>query len=605
MISPAVFQEVDEMLADMNEIAARLKSWALAEGATHYCHWFQPLTGASAEKHESFAVKDLTGKDLMLGEPDASSFPNGGLRCTYEARGYTSFDRHSPPFIWDIGGIKTLCIPSVFYSWTGEALDTKIPLLRSDAKINQAAIRLLHYFEIEAKQVFSTVGCEQEYFVIDAELAKERPDLTQLGKTIFGAPPAKGQELGDHYFGSVKERVLRFMQDFENEAAKLGIPLQTRHNEVAPAQHEVAPLYERAVLAIDHNILLMELMRKVAQQHGLKCLLHEKPFRDVNGSGKHLNWSLQSDTGRNLLDPREPYFIVMLTAVLMAVHSHGALLRASVGSYGNDERLGGHEAPPAIISVYLGEALEKFLEEGIESMEEFLDLGLSHIPKLPRHSTDRNRTSPFAFTGNKFEFRALGASMSPALPTTILNAIVAESLHELMDAIEARGVVPAIQHYLAKTKAIRFSGDNYSEEWREEAARRSLPHFQTAVEAFHLFTAPTTVEAMQEVMSVKELKSLQEVMISTYHKQKGIEEKLFVEIFDTEILPAALRTLELFERNHQAHRSALIRDLIDAITESIQLGQFGVARHILDRLELMIDRAYYPFPKIWELLYHV
>lgn len=469
-------------------IAVAMKEWATALGATHYSHWFQPLTGASAEKHDSFidwktsdeVIEKFSGKQLLQGEPDASSFPSGGLRSTYEARGYTGWDPTSSVFVWQGGDGLTLCIPSIFFSWTGDVLDTKIPLLRSDKKINDALLRVLKLTGIPAQFVFSTLGCEQEYFVIDRGLRNLRPDIVLTGRTVFGAASPKGQELQDHYFGSVKDRILSYMQDFETAALRLGIPVKTRHNEVAPAQHEVAPVFEKSSAAVDHNILLMELMRQIAAKHQLSCLIHEKPFQGLNGSGKHCNWSLSTDTGINLLDPTETpgqslHFLILLTAILNAVHKHSALLRASIGSAANDFRLGGHEAPPAIISVYLGGEIEKILQnieqKGSHSdvtAKNLYDLGLMVIPDLTKDNTDRNRTSPFAFTGNKFEFRAVGSSANTAFPMTVLNAVVAESVNLMMDEIEAKldlkkskpslqklgeAVIPVIRKYLKSSRS--------------------------------------------------------------------------------------------------------------------------------------------------------
>ncbi|MFT4554436.1 MAG: glutamine synthetase, partial [Chlamydiales bacterium] len=480
-------------------IAIAMREWAIGLGASHYCHLFQPLTGTTAEKHESFVdwktdeigIGKFSGQELLQGEPDASSFPSGGLRTTFEARGYTGWDPTSPVFIREAGDGFTLCIPSIFFSWTGDILDNKVPLLRSDAKINDAVLRLLKLTGVECTQVHATLGWEQEYFVIDRAMRNLRPDLIILGRTVFGAPPPKGQELQDYYFGSVKDRVLSYMKDFEEAALKLAIPVKTRHNEVAPAQHEVAPVFEKASLAVDHNIMLMELMRCTATKHDLTCLLHEKPFDGLNGSGKHNNWSLATDTGINLLNPSGingncTQFVILLTAILSAVHRHADLLRASIGSAGNDYRLGGHEAPPAVISAYLGDALEQALDNivdkgqiGSDKAKGTYDFGLSAFPNLSRDNTDRNRTSPFAFTGNKFEFRAVGSSVSCSLPITVINVIVAESLNEILDEILSslenkespsmkefiKSAIPVMQKHLKKSRNIRFSGDNYSEEW--------------------------------------------------------------------------------------------------------------------------------------------
>ncbi len=438
-------------------IALAMKDWAIGMGATHFCHWFQPLTGYAAEKQDAFIdwksedalIEKFTGKYLLRGEPDASSFPSGRMRSTFEARGYTTWDPSSPAFLWQAGGATILCIPALFFSWTGKVLDMKIPLLRSDAKINQAALRLIDHLGIDATHVYSTLGCEQEYFLVDRALFSLRPDLIMGGRTVFGSPSPKSQELEDHYFGILKERVLAYMKEFEEAAFALGIPIKTRHNEVAPSQHEVAPIFEKASIAVDHNLLLMELMRQIAVRHELSCLLHEKPFAGINGSGKHNNWSLSTDTGINLLEPNgdantNMLFLIMVTAVLTAVHENSALLRASIASAANDHRLGGHEAPPVIISVYLGEALEKLLDNLEKDLEHqrthsiTMDLGIPMLPELPKDETDRNRTSPFAFTGNKFEFRAVGSSANCALPITVINVIVADSLNRIIDEIEKK-----------------------------------------------------------------------------------------------------------------------------------------------------------------------
>lgn len=558
---------IDPLYADT--IALAMKDWAVSHGATHYTHWFQPLTGASAEKHDSFidfstgldgVLEQFSGKQLIQGEPDASSFPSGGLRSTYEARGYTGWDPTSPVFLWKAACGVTLCIPSVFFSWTGEALDAKIPLLRSDEKLKIAALRLLKYTGIKAKNVYSTLGLEQEYFVVDRSLRNLRPDLLLLGKTVFGAAPPVGQELQDHYLGSVKDRILNFMIDFETEALKLGIPVKTRHNEVAPAQHEVAPLYEKASKAVDHNLLLMELMRHIAVKHQLSCLLHEKPFKGFNGSGKHSNWSLSTDTGMNLLDPSENpgnnlHFLILLTAILHAVHAHSALLRASIGSYSNDSRLGGHEAPPAIISVYLGSELEAVLDGIVEKGyhpgkggETYYDLGSAVIAHLKQDSTDRNRTSPFAFTGNKFEFRAVGSSANPSFPTTVLNAVVADSLNLIMNEIEnnsnqkniAESALPILQKYLKLSHPIRFSGDNYGDEWRKSAEKRKLPNLKKSIDAFEAYKLPSTHHIFEGILTSKELDCRYEVVIENYLNYLNIEINLMLNIFQTQVLPAAI-----------------------------------------------------------------
>lgn len=659
-------------------IAVAIKEWAMSHGATHYSHWFQPLTGASAEKHDAFidwnapdkVIEKFNGKQLIQGEPDASSFPSRGLRSTYEARGYTGWDPTSPIFLWKGGDGLTLCIPSVFFSWTGNVLDSKIPLLRSDARINQTILRLLKLTGLSANYINSTLGLEQEYFVVDRSLRNLRPDLVLLGKTVVGAPSPKGQELQDHYFASVKDRILAFMQAFETAAIELGIPVKTRHNEVAPAQHEVAPVFEKASAAIDHNLLLMELMRQIAQHHGLACLLHEKPFAGINGSGKHCNWSLSTDTGVNLLDPSDTphnnlHFLILLTAIVHAIYQHSALLRASIGSASNDYRLGGHEAPPAIISAYLGEELEELLEEietkGMSSTirtKNCYDLGLAVIPDLAKENTDRNRTSPFAFTGNKFEFRAVGSSSNPAFSVTILNLIVAESLNAILDEIEAnckekaspeahiQAIMPILQKYLRISKGIRFSGDNYSEEWIKEAHHRGLPNLQKSPDAFKSLTHPKTIKVFENILTAEELTSRQEILMEHYAHNMNIEANLIIDLFRTQILPAAIDYQRLLAMSflqvkealapHQFHstKQALhLKHYNDAIEESMrcveelekerqhareldieaQAKAFSEkvhqkmerAREAIDHLETLIDDGRWPLPKYRELLFMV
>lgn len=657
-------------------IAVAMKEWATKLGATHYSHWFQPLTNASAEKHDSFIdwktsdeiIEKFSGKQLLQGEPDASSFPSGGLRSTYEARGYTGWDPTSPVFVWQGGDGLTLCIPSIFFSWTGDVLDTKIPLLRSDKKINDALMRVLKIAGIQAESVYSTLGCEQEYFVIDRTLRNLRPDLLLTGRTVIGADSPKGQELQDHYFGSVKDRVLSYMQDFEIAALQLGIPVKTRHNEVAPAQHEVAPVFEKSSTAVDHNILLMELMRQIAPKHQLSCLLHEKPFNGLNGSGKHCNWSLSTDTGINLLDPTETpgkslHFLILVTAILHAVHKHAALLRAAVGSASNDFRLGGHEAPPAIISVYLGHELEQILEN-IEkkgsynktSAKDLYDLGLLGIPDLTKDNTDRNRTSPFAFTGNKFEFRAVGSSANTAFPMTVLNAVVAESVNLMMDEIESQldtkktsleklteAAIPVIRKYLKISKPIRFSGDNYSEEWKKEASKRSLPNISKSYKAFEALKAATTVEAFQGILTKQELNSRYEIALETYSHVLNIESKVIMDLFYNQVLPAASKyQLNLAESISECEevigkgkglkaQKQMLKDFTQTLEQAIELAAdletkrikavgspllkqaqaFGdqiidlseKLRAVIDRIETQVDDSLWPLPKYREILF--
>lgn len=659
-------------------IAVAMKEWAISLGATHFTHWFQPLTGASAEKHDAFIewespdrmIEQFTGKQLIQGEPDASSFPSGGLRSTYEARGYTGWDPTSPVFVWKEGDGITLTIPSVFFSWTGDVLDTKIPVLRSEKKLADATLRLLKLTGIDASRVFTTIGLEQEYFVIDQSLRNLRPDLVLAGRTVFGAPSPKGQELQDHYFGSVKERILCFMHDFERAALRLGIPVKTRHNEVAPAQHEVAPVVERASLAIDHNIQLMELMRKIAVRHNLSVLLHEKPFEELNGSGKHCNWSIATDTGINLLDPTESpenslHFLVLLAAILHAVHEHSALLRASIGSASNDHRLGGHEAPPAIISVYLGDALESFLDNiekhGVHkssSNRSKYDLGIKELPDLSKDNTDRNRTSPFAFTGNKFEFRAVGSSQNPAKPISVLNAIVASSLNEMMDDIEAKlggkrpknrlelveAVIPVVRKYLKSSKAIRFSGDNYSDAWVKEAKKRGLPNLEKSIDAFKALTAKSTLKAFEGILNQHELESRYEILVENYGLTINIEANLMVDLFKSLILPAALKqqklqgdaissALQNLPKSAIQNQKQMLVELCGLIEKAIQQQgkleavqkkamaltgakqadafchqvqpEMDAFRKIVDQIEGFVEDGIWPLPKYRELLFLV
>src|SRR5215204_2060934 len=493
-------------------VASAMKEWAMERGATHFTHWFQPLTGSTAEKHDSFynptgdgnALAEFSGKELIQGEPDASSFPTGGIRATFEARGYTAWDPSSPAFILENPNGALLCIPTAFTSWSGEALDNKIPLLRSMDALSRSAIRALALLgDTSASHVFTTVGPEQEYFLIDEQYFFERPDLVITGRTLFGTKPPKGQELDDHYFGSIPERVLACMMETENELAKLGVPIKTRHNEVAPAQYEVAPIFEASNVGSDHQHLTMQVLQNIARRYGLVCLLHEKPFAGVNGSGKHNNWSMATDTGSNLLEPGEtPHenlqFLFFCAAVLQAVDKHQELLRASVANAGQDHRLGANEAPPAIISIFLGAELEKVftaIETGsgdAATPQTYLELGASVLPALPLHGGDRNRTSPFAFTGNKFEFRAPGSAMSLALPNTVLNTIVAEAVDAMADAVEAaekdgksleEAVLATVKDAYSAHKRIVFDGDNYSEEWHAEAERRGLANLAQSPDA--------------------------------------------------------------------------------------------------------------------------
>jgi glutamine synthetase len=652
--------------SNVQTIADAMKNWAIRNGATHFCHWFLPQTGLAAEKQDAFIdwnhrgelIEKFSGKQLMLGEPDASSFPSGGLRSTSEARGYTVWDPTSFPFLWEMGGTKVLCLPSIYFSWTGKALDMKIPLMRSDAKLNQAALRLLNLLEIEAHFVFSTLGCEQEFFLIDRAFYLLRQDLVLSGRSLCGAAPAKGQELEDHYFGTIKERVGAFMVDLEKKAYALGIPLKTRHAEVAPAQFEFAPLFEKASIAVDHNILLMELMRQIATSHHLVCLLHEKPFARINGSGKHCNWSLATDTGLNLLDPNQPQllFLIVLTAVIHAVHDHSTLLRASIATPGNDHRLGGHEAPPAIISVYLGEALEKWLNNIEEDRAhqskagQALNLGIPPIPDVPLDETDRNRTSPFAFTGNKFEFRAVGSSQNCALPVSVLNVIVADSLNQIIDEIE-KGVMKkkplkdvalnAVRKFLKASRAVRFSGDGYSASWRKEAKKRKLPVIEKSLNAFAEFSTPKSIKVFEGVLSKRELESRVEIMTERYCKILNIEARLLHEMFQTQILPVALEFQKdvaesikhVSETGHSlsVSQTSLIKKISQHLSLAIEqihalekerqkasqmplekkaeaycnqvFEKAEIARRTIDSLEELIDDRLWPLPKYREMLH--
>jgi glutamine synthetase len=565
-------QKLDRSIADV--VAHAVKEWALENGTTHFCHWFQPMTGLTAEKHDSFLTFDdhgapierFSGSQLIQSEPDASSFPSGGMRTTFEARGYTAWDPSSPIFIMDGPNGRTLCVPSVFISYHGEALDKKTPLLRSMKALNDAALRVLKLFgNSGATRVVPTVGPEQEYFLIDRAFAALRPDLISCGRTLLGARPPKGQQLEDHYFGTIPPRVLAFMSEVERELYRVGVPVKTRHNEVAPGQYEIAPLFEMGHVASDHQMVLMETIKRVAPRYGLQALLHEKPFAGVNGSGKHVNWSISTDTGTNLLDPRDEthtnmQFLVFLCAVIRGVDLHADLLRAAIASAANDHRLGANEAPPAIISIFLGKMLTDILEQVEEGNPKrtlrggTLDLGSRALPQLPRHSGDRNRTSPFAFTGNKFEFRAVGSSASIAWPATVLNTIVAESLDVIATDLEraagerpsaakqAQAVLSVLKKVIREHKRVIFDGDGYSQAWHKEAAKRGLPILQDSTAAFPVLGAKKTVELFKkyEVLSPAEVASRQHIAVEKYVKQLMIEAEMMVSIARSQILPAAL-----------------------------------------------------------------
>jgi glutamine synthetase len=565
-------EPLDHSVADV--VASAMKDWAIENGATHYTHWFQPLTGLTAEKHDSLISPDgqggvifnFSGDELVQGEPDASSFPSGGLRATFEARGYTAWDVTSPAFLVRATNSVTLVIPTGFVSWTGEALDTKIPLLRSMEALSKQAVRILNIFGTRggATRVFTTVGPEQEYFLIDRELYWKRPDLVITGRTLFGAKPPKGQQLEDQYFGTIPARVLACMAEVERELWALGVPVKTRHNEVAPAQYEIAPIFEMSQLGSDHQMLTMETLRRVAPRYGLAALLHEKPFAGVNGSGKHNNWSMATDAGHNLLDPRDDthtnlQFLVFLLSVIRAVDIHADLLRASIASAPNDHRLGANEAPPAIISIFLGDMLQDILDQVEKGQLKrtlkggVIDLGARTLPQLPRHSGDRNRTSPFAFTGNKFEFRAVGSSQSIAWPNTVLNTIVAESLDYAATELERTAgkeptpgrlqsaVMVLLKRLVKEHKRVLFAGDNYSEEWHVEAERRGLPHLRDTVDSLAALKVRKNGDLFRKygVLSKAEFDSRIHVAYEKYNKELTIEAESMVSVARTHILPAA------------------------------------------------------------------
>jgi glutamine synthetase len=561
---------LDPAIADA--VATAMKDWAIEKGATHFTHIFQPMTGLTAEKHDSFlqptaegrAILEFSGKELVRGEPDASSFPSGGIRATFEARGYTAWDPTSPAFLFESPNGATLVIPTAFLSWTGEALDKKTPLLRSMEALSRQALRILRLFgNTEARKVFTTVGPEQEYFLIDKNFFYARPDLINAGRTLFGAPPPKGQEMEDQYFGAIPERVLACMADCEAELFKLGVPVKTRHNEVAPSQYEIAPIFEDSNLATDHQMLTMEVMKRTADKYGLACLLHEKPFAGINGSGKHNNWSMATDTGENLLNPGEtPHdnaqFLVFCVAVIRAVAKYAKLLRVAVCGAANDHRLGANEAPPAIISVFLGEQLQDVMDQlergGARSTKSggFMEIGVSVLPKLPKDAGDRNRTSPFAFTGNKFEFRAVGGSQSISGPNTVLNTIVAESLDHIATQLEkakaeGKDINKAVQDLLPalikESKKVVFNGDNYTPEWHAEAERRGLPNLRNTVDALPVILEPESIELFGKyrVYSKRELESRFAILTEAYIKTVNIEGRCMSFMARTQILPAALR----------------------------------------------------------------
>lgn len=659
-------------LATADVIAKAMKDWAVENGATHYSHWFQPLTGITAEKHDAFVthpdtdgrmIMEFSGKELIKGEPDASSFPSGGLRATFEARGYTAWDITSPAFLKEDATGVILCIPTAFCSYTGEALDKKTPLLRSMEALSQQAIRIVRLFgNTAATKVIPSVGPEQEYFLVDRERYLQRDDLIFAGRTLFGAPAPKGQELEDHYFGTIRERVGAYMKNLNEELWKLGVTAKTQHNEVAPAQHELAPVYETANIAVDHNQLVMETMKKVAGRHGLTCLLHEKPFAGVNGSGKHNNWSLGTDNGVNLLDPGDTpnaniQFLLVLACILKAVDTHADLLRQSASDVGNDHRLGADEAPPAIISVFLGEQLEDVVKQLVETGEAArcleggrLETGVSTIPEFEKDATDRNRTSPFAFTGNKFEFRMVGSSDSVASPNTTLNAIVAEAFCEAADVLEKAedfelAVHDLIKEYMTRHQRIIFNGDGYSREWVAEAARRGLPNIKSTVEAACTLTTEKAVRLFEKfgIFTKVELESREEIMYETYAKTIQIEANTMIDMAGRKYIPAIVRYTKSLAETVLAVREAGVepvvhRELLTQVNEKLTEAKAALSRleavsgeaadmknareqaffymetvreamdalrAPVDELERIVDRDVWPVPSYGELTFEV
>lgn len=638
------------------DVAHAMKQWAIERGATHYTHWFQPMTGSTAEKHDSFLdprgmepVMSFSGKNLIVSEPDASSFPSGGLRCTFEARGYTAWDPTSPAFIKRHGNGATLCIPTAYCSYTGDALDKKTPLLRSRQALSSAVKRLMTCFGLPEAHVTITLGAEQEYFLIDKNFYLNRPDLVQTGRTLFGAPPAKHQQLEDHYFGSIKPRILNFMADVEKELWRLGIPAKTRHNEVAPAQFELAPLFEDVNLAVDHNMLIMEVLRQQANRHGLVCLLHEKPFAGVNGSGKHNNWSIAYGD-KNLLDPgtdpqQNAIFLTVLTAIIEAVDRHSDLLRNSVASAGNDHRLGANEAPPAIISIFLGDQLNKVIENiingeaGCGARNDKLKIGVDTLPVLPRDATDRNRTSPFAFTGNKFEFRAPGSSQSCAGPMMTLNTIVAEAFDSLAEELSTFApetfliqLQETLKRRISEHRRIIFNGDNYSDEWVKEAERRGLPNLKNTMAALHTLVNEKNLDLFERygVFSKRELESRFEIFLEEYHRRIRIEGRLSWEIAATIVLPTLRneykQTVSALSRaisSHQTAGTAALKKLADKLGSALDsivadldtletaltschediLAAMSQLRTSVDAAEALVNDKSWPLPKYREMLF--
>ncbi len=661
-----------------NQIANGMRAWAESKQVTHFTHWFQPLTGLSAEKHDSFftlkgdgtPIEEFEGAALIQQEPDASSFPSGGLRATFEARGYTAWDPSSPAFIMETGQGKTLCIPTIFVSYTGESLDTKTPLLKALVALDKAAVDVCQYFDKNVSRVTATLGWEQEYFVVDAGLANARPDLLLTGRTVYGHAPAKGQQLDDHYFGAIPERVYAFMRDFENESYRLGIPLRTRHNEVAPAQFECAPIFEETNLAVDHNTLLMDIMTRVAKRHNLVVLLHEKPFAGINGSGKHNNWSMSTDTGVNLLAPGKTpktnlMFLTFFVNTIKAVHDYADLIRASIASAGNDHRLGANEAPPAIISIFIGKYLtdvlnqvEKRVSGNFDEQDEAilkLDIHKS-IPELMLDNTDRNRTSPFAFTGNKFEFRAVGSSANCAVPMTTLNTIMAETLKNFkieVDGLIEKGekkeiaIMQTIQKYIVNSKDVLFEGDGYSQEWEDEAKKRGLPNVKTTPLSLDAYLSDKSKAVFESnhIYNHIELEARHEIMLEAYVKKVQIEARVMGDMATTMIIPSALKYQNILlenikglqaaglpESSYAAQKSIVIsisehisvisekvksmiearkkandirnsREMAIAYCDEVKAKHFDVIRYHVDKLELIVDDACWMLPKYREILF--
>ena len=664
-------RELDLETADV--VAHEMKEWAIEKGATHYTHWFQPLTGVTAEKHDSFitapmengkVLMSFSGKELIKGEPDASSFPSGGLRATFEARGYTAWDCTSPAFVRQDAAGATLCIPTAFCSYTGEALDQKTPLLRSMEAINEQALRLVRLFgNTTSKRVTPSVGPEQEYFIVDRQKYLQRKDLIFTGRTLFGAMPPKGQEMDDHYFGAIRERIAAFMKDVNEELWKLGVSAKTQHNEVAPAQHELAPIYAQANIAVDHNQLVMETLKKVAGRHGLQCLLHEKPFAGVNGSGKHNNWSITTDDGINLLEPgKTPHenvqFLLVLTCILKAVDKHADLLRESAADVGNDHRLGANEAPPAIVSVYLGEQLQDVLSQLISTGEathslagQKLETGVKTLPDFMKDATDRNRTSPFAFTGNKFEFRMVGSQDSIAQPNVVLNTIVAEAFAEVCDVLEKAddfdmAVHDLIKEYAIDHQRIVFNGNGYAPEWAEEAKRRGLPNLPSMVDAIPALTTPKAVKLFEEfhVFTKTELESRAEIQYEIYAKAVNIEAKTMIDIATKQIIPAVIKyttvlagsinavkaagpidvsvQMDLLEKctallkdtNSAMNRLSKVVAKVPEIPEGRERAVYckdevckamTELRTPVDELEMLVDKEMWPMPSYGDLIFEV